>query len=343
MDMNLHGSVSLVLPIEESSQVGYARRLAQRLAQTSGFDAEDAGRVALVTTELATNLLRHAGHGELHLRQVPGRDTAGREWSGVEVIAIDRGPGFELQACLADGFSTGSTPGTGLGALLRKADVFDTYLDSRGAALLARLYPAGSRAVDCRFGVSQHALHLMPACGDVWHIAVDGRRISLLLIDGLGHGEDAEASARTGEAIFAAQPFAAPQDLLADMHQAMQGGRGGAVALAQYDGESRLDFVGIGNIGAVLLDATQSRGLASHPGILGGQYRKAQVFSFTLATRQLLVLFSDGLQSRWNLGDYPGLIHRHPALVAAVLHRDHCRGRDDVTVLAIALEAFGDR
>lgn len=341
--MNLRGSVSLVLPIEESSQVGYARRLAQRLAESCGFDAEDAGRVALVTTELATNLLQHAGHGELHLRQVPACDAAGREWPGVEVIGIDRGPGFELQACLADGFSTGTTPGTGLGALLRQADVFDTYLDSRGAALLARIYPSGSEVRDCRFGVSQHALHLQPACGDVWHLAVDGPRLSLLVIDGLGHGEEAEASARTGEAVFATQPFAEPQQLLAEMHQAMQGGRGGAVALAQYDGERRLDFVGIGNIGAVLLDAEQARGLPSHPGILGVQYRKAQVFSFESVAGQLLVLFSDGLQSRWNLTDYPGLVHRHPALIAAVLHRDHCRGRDDVTVLAIVLEAPGDR
>jgi hypothetical protein len=50
-------------------------------------------------------------------------------------------------------------------------------------------------------------------------------------------------------------------------------------------------------------------------------------------------MYSDGLQSRWNLADYPGLVHCHPAVIAAVLHRDFCRGRDDVTVLVIALEA----
>ena len=49
-------------------------------------------------------------------------------------------------------------------------------------------------------------------------------------------------------------------------------------------------------------------------------------------------MHSDGLQSRWNLRDYPGLALRHPAVVAALLHRDFTRGRDDVTVLAIRLE-----
>jgi len=38
--------------------------------------------------------------------------------------------------------------------------------------------------------------------------------------------------------------------------------------------------------------------------------------------------------------DYPGLQHRHPALVVAVLHRDFDRGRDDVCVVALRAGAF---
>ncbi len=70
------------------------------------------------------------------------------------------------------------------------------------------------------------------------------------------------------------------------------------------------------------------------------QFRKAQPFDYAEVSGQLLILYSDGLQSRWNLADYPGLSHRHPALIAAILHRDFCRGRDDVTVFVIALEAI---
>ncbi len=78
--------------------------------------------------------------------------------------------------------------------------------------------------------------------------------------------------------------------------------------------------------------------MPSLPGIVGGQYRKAQVFDYADVTGNLLILYSDGLQSRWNLQEYPGLVHRHPAVIATVLHRDFCRGRDDVTVLVIDLE-----
>jgi anti-sigma regulatory factor (Ser/Thr protein kinase) len=335
MDMNISGSLTQVLLIEDSSQVGHARRTAQKLAEQHGFDESDAGRVALVATELASNLLKHAERGELHLRVL--RRAAGY---GIEMLAVDRAQGFDLQACLADGFSTGGTQGIGLGAISRVAEVFDVYADSRGAVLLARLYRRGDKAADQRFGVSQHSLHDDPACGDVWHLAFDGGNLSALVVDGLGHGEDAERAGRAGEQAFALAPFAAPVLLFEDMHQAMLGTRGGAVAVAQYRaGDGSLTFTGVGNIGASLINAEKSRGLASHPGIIGGQYRKAQPFDYAHVNGHLLIMYSDGLQSRWNLQDYPGLVHRHPAVVATVLHRDYCRGRDDVTVLVIALEA----
>ena len=335
MDMNFGGTMTQVLVIEDNSQIGHARRTAQKLAELHGFDTTDAGRVALVATELASNILKHATRGELHLRVLPRVSGA-----GIEMLAIDRAQGFDLQACLADGFSTGGTQGIGLGAVSRQTEVFDVYADARGAVLLTRLYPRSDKAADHRFGVSQHSLRNDPACGDTWHLALDGPRISALVIDGLGHGEEAELAARAGEKAYALRPFASPLLVLEDIHQAMTGTRGGALAIAQFDaGSDTLKFVGIGNIGACLVAPDKSRGLASHPGIVGGQFRKTQPFDYAQVSGQLLIMYSDGLQSRWNLADYPGLVHRHPAVIAAILHRDFCRGRDDVTVLVIALEA----
>jgi anti-sigma regulatory factor (Ser/Thr protein kinase) len=336
MDVNLRSTLTQVLLIEDASQVGHARRVAQQLAETLAFDEVDSGRVALVVTELASNILKHAVRGELHLRVL-----VAPAFSGIEIIAVDRGPGFDVHACMRDGFSTGGTQGIGLGAIERQADVFDVHVDSRGAVVLTRFYSRKSKTRDLRFGVSQHSLHDDPACGDVWSLAVDGQRISALVIDGLGHGEEAELAARAGENAFWLQPFDSPEQLLEEMHHVMKGTRGGAAAIAQFDAaKGGLRFVGIGNIGATVLEHDKSRGLASHPGIVGLQFRKAQGFDHPEVSGQILVMFSDGLQSRWNLRDYSGLIYRHPAVIAAVLHRDFCRGRDDVTVLVIALEAF---
>lgn len=333
MDVNIPSALTQVLLIEDVSQVGHARRTAQQLAEQLGFDETDAGRVALVATELASNILKHAAHGELHLR------ASGNQ--GVEMIAVDRGQGFDLDSCLVDGFSTGGTQGIGMGAISRVAQVFDVYADPRGTAMLARLYPRASSAKDIRYGVSQHSLHHDPACGDAWHLAIAPGRFAVMMADGLGHGSDAERAARAGEEVFAQNAFLEATVLFNDMHIGMTGSRGGAMAVAQYDATAdSLRFTGVGNIGASLIGPGKSRGLASHPGIVGVQFRKAQPFDYAEVSGQLLILYSDGLQSRWNLADYPGLSHRHPALIAAILHRDFCRGRDDVTVFVIALEAI---
>ncbi|WP_193557537.1 ATP-binding protein [Pseudomonas kairouanensis] len=333
MGLNIPSALTHVLLIEEVSQVGHTRRVAQKLAEQLGFDETDAGRVALVATELASNILKHADHGALHLRATGN--------GAVELLAVDRGQGLDLNSCLVDGFSTGGTQGIGLGAVSRLAEVFDVYADARGTAILARVAPRGAKAKDIRYGVSQHSLHNDPHCGDAWHLAIEPGRFSVLVADGLGHGELAEQAAKAGEQVFAQAAFVDATVLMNDMHVAMGGTRGGAIAVAQYDAVAdNLRFTGVGNIGASLIGPDKSRGLASHPGIVGVQFRKAHPFDYPQVAGQLLIMYSDGLQSRWNLSDYPGLVHRHPALIAAILHRDFCRGRDDVTVFVIALEAI---
>jgi hypothetical protein len=73
--------------------------------------------------------------------------------------------------------------------------------------------------------------------------------------------------------------------------------------------------------------------MAGHNGTIGAALHRVQDFEYAWPDRALLVLHSDGLKTRWNLRDYPGLYARHPALVAAALYRDFRRPNDDVTIL----------
>jgi anti-sigma regulatory factor (Ser/Thr protein kinase) len=334
MDVTFAGEPTLVLPVEDSSQIGHARRVALKEATRAGFDETDAARVALIATELATNVLKHARTGEIHVAVVPGVGTR-----GVEVIAVDRGPGFNLADGLTDGYSTGGTRGEGLGAVKRAADVLDVYADHRGSVLLTRTYPKGFGRADVRFGASYHPLHTEAVSGDGWAMSLGDDAYAVMVIDGLGHGPLAHAAARSGTEAWLAEPGAEPSDALAAMDAAMRGTRGGAAATARYDRKAdTLRYAGIGNIAGILLDLETSRGLASHPGIVGMQARRSRPFEFSPAHGRLLILHSDGLQSRWNLRDYPGLATRHPAVVTALLHRDFSRGRDDTAVFAIRLE-----
>ncbi len=63
---------------------------------------------------------------------------------------------------------------------------------------------------------------------------------------------------------------------------------------------------------------------------------RLQQFEYARAAGSMVVMHSDGVSARWDLARREGLLHRHPATVAAVLYRDHARGRDDATVLVFA-------
>jgi anti-sigma regulatory factor (Ser/Thr protein kinase) len=107
------------LEIGDASGVGEARRLAGELSRAAGLGDTDAGRLALVVTEAATNLVKHAGGGELLLRPF-GSERA----QGMDVLVLDRGPGIrDLAAALRDGFSSAGTPGNGLGAIAARVAV----------------------------------------------------------------------------------------------------------------------------------------------------------------------------------------------------------------------------
>jgi len=333
MNLNFHTSLTQVLLIEDRTQASYATRRVRSVAERIGFDVNETYRVELCVDELAKTILTGKMGGELHIRILPGGG------AGIEIVALYLSLASELHPPIPDGFST-RFQGEVSHSIQHNTEVFDTYSDHRGTVILTRFYPRSAIVRDVRFGISQHALRDDPACGDVWEIAIQGKRLSMLIVDGLGHGPGAESAAMAGAIGFNRDPFAEPVLLLEEIHQEMRGTRGGVVAIAQFDAaQDRLRFLGIGDIGAVLIGQEKPRGLVSYPGIVGHRHRKGVVANIDGCAGQLLILFSDGLKSRWDLHDYPGLLHRHPAVIAAVLNRDYRRGTDDVTVMVMTLEA----
>src|ERR1700744_4349884 len=134
----------IALAVQDQSQVSETRRRATEMAERQGFGDTDRGRVALVATELATNILKHGNGGEI----LVGAYGEGQE-SGIELIALDKGPGiFNVAACLADGYSTAGTAGKGLGAVVRQSHFVDiASWPGGGTAVLARLRPGHPPAV----------------------------------------------------------------------------------------------------------------------------------------------------------------------------------------------------
>ena len=160
-----------------------------------------------------------------------------------------------------------------------------------------------------------------------------------MVADGLGHGPGAAHAAAAISNTFDDERSLAPAQFLGAAHQRAKGTRGAAVAMAQLDlSTRRVEHAGIGNISGILVDGEIVKGMFSHNGTAGVLVRKMQAFEYIWPVGGLLVMHSDGLQSRWSLASYPGLQARHPAVIAAVLARDFSRGRDDLTVLVAKVE-----
>src|SRR5579863_1119319 len=97
------------LTIDDSSLVAEGRRLATLVAEREGLPADIVSNAAIVASELASNLWKHAQRGELHIAPLSSRGEA-----GIEILSLDRGPGISnLSECLEDGHSTAGTAGTG--------------------------------------------------------------------------------------------------------------------------------------------------------------------------------------------------------------------------------------
>lgn len=327
--------VTQAVSVEEPSQVAEARRAGAALAGALGLDEERRGRLALVVTESGTNLLRHAGGGRILLRAVNGHGDA-----AVEMLALDRGPGIaNVTRCMEDGYSTAGGAGTGLGAMRRLSTLFDLYSrQGRGTAILSRVGTAAPRRGMIVEGVCVPARG-EEQCGDAWdeERRVDG--VTILVVDGLGHGPGAAAASAAAVEAFRAARGKAPAERLHAIHAALRSTRGGAGAIADVDLRQRqVRFAGVGNIGAVVMDGEAARFLMSHNGTLGHAVRRIDEVAAAWPARGALLMYSDGLATPRDLGAYPGLLERHPSLVAGVLWRDLARGRDDVTVV-VAKEA----
>ena len=132
--MNVTGAIA----VTEASQVAEGRRLALWLASSLDFSEERSGRAALVASELASNLHKHARSGELLFRRLR---TADGDADGMEILALDKGPGIpDMALSRRDGYSTAGTLGHGLGAIERQADQVEIYTQPTGTAVAARLW-----------------------------------------------------------------------------------------------------------------------------------------------------------------------------------------------------------
>ena len=324
----------MIAAVTEASQVAEARRLVSAYARRAGVAEDRIGDVALVVTELATNLLKHAAGGQIVADYRSDGDGA-----GLELLALDRGSGMiDVARCMEDGYSTAGSPGTGLGAVARLTD--DLRIWSRpglGSAIMVRFLqkPAHDRH-RTQLGAAVAPYPGEQVCGDHWAFRETSAGRTVVVADGAGHGVEAARAAEIAVRAFLENADASCEDVIDRMHRALRPTRGAAVAVARIDAAAgTVRYAGVGNICGVLVTAAGARHMVSHNGTAGHVAPRIREFTYDFTGDPLVILHSDGITGRWDLAAYPGLAVQHPSLIAAVLLRDHRRARDDASVVAM--------
>lgn len=323
------------LLITESSQIAQARRAVAALAARQGFSEEDAGRATLVAMEICSNLVKHGGGGELIAQ--PLERGASR---GVGLLGLDKGPGIaDLAKCLRDGFSTGGSPGTGLGAINRMAQVFDVYSQpGHGAAVLAQLWADNRAPPDTALEMGAIVVPKSGEveCGDAWCYVERAGGALVMGVDGLGHGLRAAQAASAACEVFLTEKTRAPAAVLERVHANLRTTRGAAAILLDIDwNQGVLLAAGIGNMIAAIIEGNSAKRIPSYNGIVGHASPRIRELSYAISPAAVVVFHSDGLSTSWQPERYPGLMQHPCATIAGVLYRDCKRGRDDSLMVAL--------
>ncbi len=319
--------------VKDHSFVGQARRTVRDLGKEAGLSDSALGRLDLVSTELSTNLAKHAEKGG----EILVFNASTEKAHILRLVCLDRGPGIaRTDHAMQDGVSTTGTWGAGFGALRRNSDAFEiTSTPGKGTITICAISEPAD-ALKKAIGPIDIATicTAMPneqCCGDGVAAFSTDTFTSIAVIDGLGHGDGAAQAAEKAVHIFSESPFDSPKALLDRMHKELNGTRGAAAAIAQIDHQSgQLTFIGVGNITCRIYSRYQSKGCVSAQGIVGGQVGSVKEYNYDFANDAILLIYTDGIKSAASLEPTDA---KSSLLQASEIYRDFCRLTDDSTIV----------
>lgn len=339
------------LPIDNDSDIGTCRRKGVALATQMGFDKVKQGEIAILISELGTNVLKHGGgKGKIVISQIENDQLK----KAIEVWCCDTGDGIpNLENALKDGFSNKKTLGIGLGTITRFSDEIEINPSSQ--SLFRQDYFSEKNGYKhclrtVKWVPSKNNIHFnnslltgaVSRChpgehlnGDAYLIVNVDNNISVAaVIDGLGHGKEANlASEKAKEQIILKSDL--PLDsLMKHVHNSIRGTRGAVVGIARINTLiNKLQFSGIGNIESFIITGEGKKTLLSFGGIMGHNMRTPRVFDFDFLPGNSLCMYSDGITTRWRQEDIDWA--NSPQKNSEFIINNYSRLNDDATILII--------
>jgi anti-sigma regulatory factor (Ser/Thr protein kinase) len=324
--------------IAEKEDCVSAQQSARRMARAAGFPDESSEEIAIAVAELSTNLIKHAGRGVLTLRALAGHR------QGIEIEAEDQGPGImDLEKCFADGYSTSGSLGYGLGTVNRLMDELDVRSSpGPGTHIVCRKWmrppsePIAPRLWDV--GVMTRSRGFTPENGDAFIVKRQNRQLLVGVIDGLGHGEPAQAAALAAQGYVEKHDDLPLDKIFLGAGRACRATRGVVMALARFSAPSRMSFASVGNVEARVCGGRERIGFVPRRGIVGVDDVHVSVQEIVWNAQWVLVMHTDGVRAHWQWDDFPRLGRESAKEIASRLMRELAVGNDDATVLTVKAE-----
>ncbi|MVM30501.1 SpoIIE family protein phosphatase [Spirosoma sp. HMF4905] len=332
----MDNSTHVRFKVADRSYLAIVKKGINQLATQAGFQSQRLNEIDLIVAEMASNLVKHAGGGDILVRPIHLFTN-----SGLEFISIDSGPGMaDPTRMMQDGVSTTSTLGHGLGSINRLADQAQLYsIKDWGTILLVRVFIKPVANLAPALGIDFRSILVSKpgetVCGDGCYLKTTPSHIKLFLGDGLGHGPEANTAIQTAINAFRICPDHRPADILRYIHRSVTKTRGLVGSVIVYDVATRQwNWCGVGNISTRLSGAMATKNFLSYNGIIGMNLPTTMsdhVLPFERG--QLLVMCSDGLQSRWDHTKYPFIFRYDLTILAAALYKDYSRQTDDTSLV----------
>ena len=188
------------------------------------------------------------------------------------------------------------------------------------------------------WGVAAKALPGQTVSGDLHLIKPLPEGVLMAVVDGLGHGGEATAAARTAISTLANHANEPLISLLHRCHEALLQTRGVVMTLALINlAEKHVAWLGIGNVEGLIVRADPiakppSEGLLLRAGVIGYQLPSLQGRIIPLARRDLLIFVTDGIRS--NFAD--SIVHGDSSKqIADRILEKSFKGTDDALVLVV--------
>lgn len=311
--------------------VATARCLVLNYCSRVFFSALEKAQLALIITELATNLFRHTRSG--------GKITC-RIWpdnSGIDLAAIDDGPGIQdVTAALGNGYSTSGSLGGGLGAVLRLSDSFSLETSEQGTILkltksLKKIrYPSLDICVQTR----PHPRAQLNGDGVYIFETIDWSMIGVF--DALGHGTAAfETATILKHCLDEFHNLPLPQ-LIELCHKRMLSTRGAVIFLAIINRRTAtLNYFSLGNVEGRLFSDNVYKKLLSQNGTLGINLPPIKITTLPWQPNSVLTITSDGIRSEWNLPDPACLHFKNLCQISWEILKTWGRENDDATIMIV--------